>query len=179
MAFSNRGNAYFDKHDYDRAIADLNQAIKLNPNSVRAYYDRGIAYGAKGDPDHAIADFDDAIKLDPQECHRAQQSRRRLSQQGRQPTAPSPTSTTRSSSIRTTPPPSTTAAMPISTRATSIAPSPTSTRRIKLDAKDPFALHDRGVAYYQKHDIEHAIADFEAGIKLDPNYTVATAAARR
>ena len=44
---------------------------------------------------------------------------------------------------------------------------------MKLDPKDPFALHDRGVAYYQKHDIEHAIAYFEAVTKINPNFTVA------
>ena len=53
------------KRDYDRAIADFDQAIKLDPNCAVAYHDRGLAYRDKGDNDRAIADFDQAIKLDP------------------------------------------------------------------------------------------------------------------
>src|SRR6267378_1977540 len=38
IAFNNRGNAYHDKKEYDRAIADYDQAVKLDPNYARAYY---------------------------------------------------------------------------------------------------------------------------------------------
>lgn len=31
LIFNNRGNAYSDKNDYDRAIADFSQAIRLDP----------------------------------------------------------------------------------------------------------------------------------------------------
>ena len=46
------------------AIADLDQAIKLNGNNALAFNDRGLAYGAKGDLDRAIKDFDQAIAID-------------------------------------------------------------------------------------------------------------------
>src|SRR5262249_35767394 len=49
----------------NRAIADLSEAIRLEPKLVFAYVDRGNAYRAKGDKDHAIADFSEAIRLDP------------------------------------------------------------------------------------------------------------------
>jgi Flp pilus assembly protein TadD len=49
----------------DRAIADFDQAIRLNPNFADAFYNRGNAYGRKGQPDRAIADFDQAIRLNP------------------------------------------------------------------------------------------------------------------
>jgi tetratricopeptide (TPR) repeat protein len=60
------GKAYFDKSDYDRAIADFNEAIRLDPKYALAFYQRGNAYGRKGDPDRAIADLDEAIRLNPQ-----------------------------------------------------------------------------------------------------------------
>ena len=49
----------------DRAIADYNEAIRLDPKSLFAYNNRGNAYRAKGDNDHAITDYNEAIRLDP------------------------------------------------------------------------------------------------------------------
>jgi tetratricopeptide (TPR) repeat protein len=65
--FIYRGAAYQRKSDYDRAIADFDQAIRLDPNDAfaTAYNSRGNAYNAKGDYDRAIADFDQAIRLHP------------------------------------------------------------------------------------------------------------------
>ena len=38
-AFYNRGNAYRNKNEYDRAIADYNQALLINPNYTNARND--------------------------------------------------------------------------------------------------------------------------------------------
>jgi tetratricopeptide (TPR) repeat protein len=35
-AYNERGRAYFNKDDYDRAIADYTQALKINPNHAAA-----------------------------------------------------------------------------------------------------------------------------------------------
>src|SRR3984957_20775248 len=35
IAFNNRGNAFHDKKEYDRAISDYDQAIKLDPKYAR------------------------------------------------------------------------------------------------------------------------------------------------
>ena len=48
-AHLSRGLAYLYKRDYDRAIADFDQAIKLKPNYGEAYYNLGVAYERKGD----------------------------------------------------------------------------------------------------------------------------------
>ena len=64
-AFNNRGVGYRLKGDYDHAIADYSQAIKLNAKFASAYNNRGVAYDKKGEYDRAILDYDQAIKLKP------------------------------------------------------------------------------------------------------------------
>jgi tetratricopeptide (TPR) repeat protein len=65
VAFYNRGLAYLDKDDYDRAIADLSEAIRLKRDYAEAFNNRGIAYIRKGEYDRAIADLNEAIRLKP------------------------------------------------------------------------------------------------------------------
>lgn len=66
-ALLNRSNIYNKRHDYDRAIADANQAFEggLSDYGKRVGYgERGYAYQAKGDSDRAIADYTESIRLD-------------------------------------------------------------------------------------------------------------------
>ncbi len=49
----------------DRAIADYNEAIRLNPNLANAFGNRANAYVRKGNNNGAIADYNEAIRLDP------------------------------------------------------------------------------------------------------------------
>ena len=65
ITFNNRGNTYFGKKDYDRAIRDYDQAIRVRPNYPEAFNNRGYAYFHKKDYDHAVQNYDQAIKLNP------------------------------------------------------------------------------------------------------------------
>ncbi len=64
-AYFNRGRAWSDKGQFDRAIADFDQAIRLDPEYPDAFNNRGVAYAGKGQFDRAIEDYDRAIALDP------------------------------------------------------------------------------------------------------------------
>jgi tetratricopeptide (TPR) repeat protein len=61
--YNNRGNVYAMQGDYDRAIADYDEAIRLDPALASAWHNRGNAYARKGDADRAIADYNEAIRL--------------------------------------------------------------------------------------------------------------------
>ena len=63
--FNNRGHAYYNKKDYDRAIEDYAQAIRLGLRDSGAYYRRGLVYLEKNDYSRAIQDFDEALNLNP------------------------------------------------------------------------------------------------------------------
>ena len=63
----NRGIEWAAKGDHDRAIADYDTAIRLNPRYGDAFYNRGSAWGNKGDHERAIADYDAAIRLNPKD----------------------------------------------------------------------------------------------------------------
>jgi tetratricopeptide (TPR) repeat protein len=63
--FHSRCFEWNKKQESDKAIADCNQAIRLEPNDTNAFFNRGYAYKAKGRYDRAIEDYDQAIRLNP------------------------------------------------------------------------------------------------------------------
>jgi tetratricopeptide (TPR) repeat protein len=65
IAYLRRGNVNLTARNYDRAIADFDEAIRLDPEHSQALNSRGFAYEAKGQHDRAIADYNVAITLDP------------------------------------------------------------------------------------------------------------------
>ena len=65
IAYAFRGIAYESNGQYDRAIADYDQAIGLGGEDAGVYTLRGNAYYKKGQYGRAIADFDQTIGLDP------------------------------------------------------------------------------------------------------------------
>jgi tetratricopeptide (TPR) repeat protein len=71
-----RGFVNILKDDYDRAIADLTEAIRLDPTKEDAWSIRAIAFSKRGDErilsfkkkadyDLSIADYSEAIRLRP------------------------------------------------------------------------------------------------------------------
>lgn len=55
------GKKLSDKKEYDKAIADISEAIRINPDWYFAYTDRANVYKEKGDYESAIADYSQAI----------------------------------------------------------------------------------------------------------------------
>lgn len=62
-AFNDRGSIYLDQGEFDKALSDFNDAIRLNSNSDIAYYNRGILYFKQGNLKEALFDYNDAIQI--------------------------------------------------------------------------------------------------------------------
>ena len=60
-----RGGTWARKGDYDKAIADCNEAIRLDPILPFAFISRGATWARKGEHDKAIADLNEGIRLMP------------------------------------------------------------------------------------------------------------------
>jgi tetratricopeptide (TPR) repeat protein len=65
FAYTNRGVAFHNKGQFDRALEDYTTAISLKPNEYLAYTNRGITFKEMGQLDRAIEDYNSAIALKP------------------------------------------------------------------------------------------------------------------
>ncbi|MGJ0393528.1 MAG: magnesium-translocating P-type ATPase [Methylocystis sp.] len=65
MAYVNRGAAYRAKGNVDGALADLDNALRIDPRSATALEERASIYQERGELDSALADFDALIALRP------------------------------------------------------------------------------------------------------------------
>ena len=65
-AYHNRGNAKGVLGRREEAIADYDEALRIDPQLAAAYYNRGNAKGVLGRYEEAIADYDEALRIDPQ-----------------------------------------------------------------------------------------------------------------
>jgi lipoprotein NlpI len=145
VAFDNRGNAYADKGDFDRAIADYDEAIRRRPGNASGFNNRGEAYARKGDYDRAIADFSEAIELKP------------------------------SNVVGKSDPRPFDYALVFSNRGAAYSNKHDYDRAIEdfseAIRRNPAyseAFDNRGIAYSNKGDFVHAIEDFDASLRLNP-----------
>jgi tetratricopeptide (TPR) repeat protein len=65
-AYTYRGFGWKRLGDKDKAIADFDEAIRLNPKEALAWRVRGATYAAKADYAHQLADYSESIRVDPE-----------------------------------------------------------------------------------------------------------------
>jgi tetratricopeptide (TPR) repeat protein len=69
LAYINRGNAYRDSEQLDRAAADYAEVIRLAPTDARGWRNRGMIRLFQGDNKGGIADYDKALQYDPADVY--------------------------------------------------------------------------------------------------------------
>jgi tetratricopeptide (TPR) repeat protein len=169
VIYNNRGSAIASKREYDRAIQDYNEAIRLSPSTAYNYRERGKAYYAKRDYDHAIQDFSEAIRLDPNDasaynfrgnaCDIKNDHDRAIQDFNE--------------AIRLSP----NVASTYNNRGNAFEHKEDYDRAIHdfneaihLDPNYANGYYDRGVAYYDKGDYARAIQDYNDAIRLEPKF---------
>lgn len=65
IAYRNRGRAHLDAGALDSALADLGEAVRLNPTDYQAFTYRALVKVGRNDLDGAIADYSEVVRLRP------------------------------------------------------------------------------------------------------------------
>ncbi len=60
-----KGVEALQKKDYDRAIEQFSEAIRLDPRHADSYFHRGRAHQARNELDRAAEDYSEALRFDP------------------------------------------------------------------------------------------------------------------
>jgi tetratricopeptide (TPR) repeat protein len=144
IAYVGRAIAWYQKGHLDRAIADLTQAVRLNPKDALAYNNLGSAWREKGDLDQAITNFTHGIHVNPlprNDINGRPFINIYLNRAG--------------------------AWKEKGDLDRAIADYDQANR---LEPNDPQIYFIRALAWQEKGDVERAIADFTAAIGLDPQY---------
>jgi len=157
---------------YDRAIEDLTQATRLDPNNSVVYGERGTAYAHKGDYDRAIADYTQTLSLDPNNAVAYNNRGGVYNDKGDYDRAIADFN----QAIKLNPH----YAMPHTNRGNAYTMKgdldkaiADYTQAIQLDPNYATTYSNRGSAYNDKGDFDRAIADCTQAIRLDPNYAMA------
>jgi tetratricopeptide (TPR) repeat protein len=148
-AYINSGNAYYAAKDYDRAIADFTEAIRLDPDNVVAYYGRGNCYYMKAYYAMAITDYTQALKFDPNHANA-----KKWLEEARKAEVKAYIDSGNAY---------------YATKDYDLAITDY-TQAIRLDPNNAAAYNSRGNCSFMKANYRMAIADYAQALKLDPNH---------
>ena len=170
VAHLQRGADLEDNGDHDGALADYNEAIRLDPTYSFPFNNRGIIRRNKGDNAGALADYEQAIRLDPKNADAYNNRGLLKKDQGDLDGAIADYNQALSLNPK----------FELAYRNRGVARRAKHdddgalddfTHAIQLNPKDDFAYDRRGAARETKNDLDGAIADYTEAIRLNPNYS--------
>jgi tetratricopeptide (TPR) repeat protein len=184
--YYNRALVYYNSKEYDSALVEVYQALRINPNYMLAYHLRGQLNYNKGDYDSALRDYTESIRLDPgiavfyynralvyynkKEYDRALtdfDAALRLDPNYSNAIIMRDTALREKDDTAPAHFEKGNASYTGKDYDTAIAEY---TRAIRLDPTFTAAFTNRGIAYEKKGDTDKAIADFTKALSIDPNY---------
>ena len=68
-AYYSRGTEWASQGNHERAIADFDMSLQLDPKLAVAHYNRALSWSSRGDSERAIADYNAALKLAPRDAN--------------------------------------------------------------------------------------------------------------
>jgi tetratricopeptide (TPR) repeat protein len=167
-AFFDRALLSQNREEYDNAIADYTEALRIDPNFVAAYHNRGGAYYNKGDYDRAIADYTAALRIDPDYAYAY--NNRGIAYAGKEDYDRAIAD--HNQAIKFNPD----YAYAYNNRGNAYANKEDYDRAIadfnqaiKINPDNAAAYNNRGIAYKNKGDYDRAIADYTAALRIDPD----------
>jgi protein O-mannosyl-transferase len=167
--YSNRGLAYQNQGNFNRALLDFNKAIEIDPGYTIVYYNRGLAYQNQGKLDQAIAEYDKTIEINP--SYAEAYNNRGLAYQNKGDLKQAIADYDRTIAIKPS------YAIAYYNRGNvyqskgdldqAIA---YYNKAIEINPDYPDAYNNRGLIYQNKGDLDRAIADYNKAIKINPIY---------
>jgi tetratricopeptide (TPR) repeat protein len=168
LAYAHRGRAWKERGDWDRALKDYDDAIRLFPRHPTWWRDRGVVHEERKDYDQAVRDFSEAIRLNPQDP--LSYLDRGIAHKGKKDYDKAVADYTEA--IRLDP----AWAHAYYNRANAHGARKDYDKAIadygeaiRLDPKDSDAYFNRANAYKARKEYDKAVADYTQAIRLDPN----------
>jgi tetratricopeptide (TPR) repeat protein len=170
--YNNQGISLGQKGEFDKAIEDFDQALRLDPNFTQAYYNRGKVWGLKGEFDKDIADCDQALRLDPNFTLAYYNRGKAWGLKGEFDKAIADFD----QALRLDP----NYAPAFNNRGLCWKGKDQFDKAIadfdqalRLDPNFALAFNNRGLSWQGKGEFDKAIADYKQALRLDPNYAIA------